>query len=400
MRLDNSAPEYLATVEAALAVTDPSDVPTYARLRALLARSLMYTPDAARRLAAAHEALDLATEQGDPTLLAQVAPAVLYALWGPGRRELRSRVADRAIRAAEGTGDPRLEFSAHLSAYNMAVESADHAVAARSLTKMRAIAHAVAEPRLQWTVGLYDTFDAMMAGRLDDAEAIATANLDLGMQIAAPDAFTFFAAQLFVIGSFAGRHEELLPLVEQAANDNPGVVPFKLAYGIICAAVGRDDVAREILSDGMATRFSEISVDNVWTTSVIGYAVLAIELDDSAAAASLLPVIETFATEVAFNGATSQGPVAAYAGKLASMLGQHEDAEQYLLAALEIATAFGWKYHRATTLYALAQARYRRNGSLDRECEMWLGEAAELCRMNGFRSWIPQIEALAGVSPR
>ena len=47
MRLDNGAPEYLATVEAALAVTDPADVATYARLRALLARSLMYTPDAA-----------------------------------------------------------------------------------------------------------------------------------------------------------------------------------------------------------------------------------------------------------------------------------------------------------------------------------------------------------------
>ena len=32
MRLDNGAPEYLATVEAALAVTDPADVATYARL--------------------------------------------------------------------------------------------------------------------------------------------------------------------------------------------------------------------------------------------------------------------------------------------------------------------------------------------------------------------------------
>ena len=36
-----------------------------------------------------------------------------------------------AIRAATSTGDPRLEFSAHVSAYNMAVESTDHVVAAR-----------------------------------------------------------------------------------------------------------------------------------------------------------------------------------------------------------------------------------------------------------------------------
>jgi DNA-binding SARP family transcriptional activator/tetratricopeptide (TPR) repeat protein len=400
MRLDTAAPEYLATVEAALAVTDPNDIATYSRLRALLARCLVYTPDAARRMAAAHEALDLATEHGDPTLLAQVAPAVLYALWGAGHRELRSRVAARVISAAESTGDPRLEFSAHLSAYNVAVESADHAVAARSLARMRSIAAAIAEPRLRWTAGIYDTFDATMAGRLEEAEALATANLDLGLQIGAPDAFTFFAGQVFVIGSFAGRHEELLPLVEQAANDNPGVMPFKLAYGIICAAVDRQAVARDILAEGLATRFSEIAADNVWMTSVIGYAVLAIELDDAEAAAHLLPIIEPFAADVAFNGATSQGPVAAYAGKLASLLGEHEVAEEHLLAALDTATAFGWTYHRATTLFALAQARYRRNGTLDPESEAWLDEASELSRAGGFRSWIPQIDALAGVSPR
>jgi hypothetical protein len=400
MRLDEGAPEYLATIEAALAVTDPADVATYARLRALLARSLIYTPDAARRVAAAHEALELATEHSDPTLLAQVAPAVCYALWGTGRHELRSRVAASAIRAARSAGDPRLEFGAHLAAYNVAVEVADHAVAARSLAGMRAIAHAVGEPRLRWTMGLYDTFDATMAGRLDDAEVLATANLELGMQIGMPDAFTFFAGQLFVITSDGGRADELLPVIEQAAIDNPAVLPFKLAYGIICETVGRHDVARDILREGMASRFTEISVDNVWMTSIIGYAVLAIELGDAEAAAYLRPIIEPFADEVAFNGVTSQGPVAAFAGRLASLLGDYDVAEEYLTAALDISTAFGWKYPRATTLFALAQTRYRRNGALDRESEAWLGEALELCRTGGFRTWLPRIEELAAVSAR
>jgi hypothetical protein len=92
--------------------------------------------------------------------------------------------------------------------------------------------------------------------------------------------------------------------------------------------------------------------------------------------------------------------VATYAGRLASLLGDHDIAEEYLLAALDTATAFGWKYSRATTLFALAQTRYRRNGALDRECEAWLGEASELCRAGGFRTWLPRIEALAAVSAR
>jgi len=400
MRLDNGAPEYLSTIDHALAVADPADVATYARLRALLARSLMYTPDTARRVAAAHEALDLATRHGDPTVFAQVAPAVLYALWGLGRRELRQRVAADAIRAASATGDPRLGFSAHLSAYNVAVESADPVIAARSLAAMRAIAGAIPEPRLRWTLGLYETFDTTMAGRLEDAEQVAAANLDLGMAIAAPDAFTFFAGQIFVIGTFAGRHEELLPLVEQAATDNPGVAPFKLAYGIASAAAGREEVAREILAEGVASRFSEILFDNVWLTTIIGYAVLAIELEDTEAAAHIMPIVEPYADDVAFNGVTSQGPIAAYVGKLASLVGAHETAEEHLQRALDTATAFGWTYHRASTLFALAQARHRRDGVLDADCDAWLTEAAELCRAGGFRSWLRRIDALAGVNPR
>src|SRR5206468_3678558 len=101
VRIDEGAPAYLAMVEAALTAVDAADVATYARLQALLARSLMLTPDAARRVAAALEALDLATRLGDARLLAQVAPAVLYALWEPGRQELRLRLAAESIRAAE-----------------------------------------------------------------------------------------------------------------------------------------------------------------------------------------------------------------------------------------------------------------------------------------------------------
>jgi hypothetical protein len=131
MLLDQRAPGYLAMVEAALAVTDRADVPEYARLQALLARSLMYTPDAARRLAAAHDAVDLALAHDDPTLLARIGPAVVNGSWGPGHRELRTRVTEQAVRAAETTGDPALECAAYHSAYNVAVEYGDAPSAAR-----------------------------------------------------------------------------------------------------------------------------------------------------------------------------------------------------------------------------------------------------------------------------
>jgi DNA-binding SARP family transcriptional activator len=395
MRLDSGVPSYLAMVEAAVAAADPTDTTNYARLLAILALSLVYTARAERRTAFAHQALALAEATGSLTLLAQVGPAVVAALWGPDTARLRGRVAARVLTAAEATGDPRLQLSARLTAYSVAVESADPIVAAHSLSGIRSAVRSLGEPRLRWTAGLVEAFDAMMTGRLEEAQSIAAATLDLGLQIGVPDAFALFAAQFFVIGTFAGRHDELFPLVERARRDNPGMLAFKVAYGIICAAVDRRDEARGILYEGMTDGFAELPRDNIWMTSVIGYAVLAIELDDADAAAQLLPIIEPYAGEVAFNGITSQGPIAAYVGKLASLLGRHDLAEDHLRSALATAEGFGWTYHRATTLFALAQGRRRRLGALDAEGRLWLSEAAEICRAYGFRSWTGPIDALA-----
>jgi DNA-binding SARP family transcriptional activator/tetratricopeptide (TPR) repeat protein len=382
-------------VESALEVADPEDTATYARLLALMSKCLTFTPDTERRVTLAHRALRMAEESDDATLLAGVAPAVLAALWAPGNELLRNEVATRALSAAEASGDPLLQFSVNLAARQVAIESGDPVMAAHTLTRLRATAQNVREPYLRWLIVVAETFEAMMAGRLSHAEALAAEALDFGLQIGAPDAFTIYAALLFVLRTFAGRHGELFPLVEQAARENPTVLPFKLAYGIICVAVDKPDAAHEILHEGMESGFAEIAVDNVWMTSVIAYVIIAIELDDREAAAQLLPIIEPHASVISFNGATSQGPVSAYAGKLASLLGRHDEAEDHLRAALATATAFGWTYHRATTLFALAQARHRRLGGLDEEGRSWLSESSELCRAYGFGNWIAQIDDLA-----
>ena len=394
MRIGAWAPEQLAIVESAVAVADPQDVTTYARLLALFAQSLIHTSRARTREDVARQALDLATSSSDPTLLPRVASPVLYALWASGASTLRADVAARAVAAAEASGDQVLEFATHTAAYNVSIQLADPGAAARSLARLRAIAAHVGEPHMRWTVGLDETFDATMAARLDDAERLAGETLELGLQIGEPDAFAIYASEFFVIGTFGGRHAELFPIVEQAAADAPALHPLRLAYGIICAVVGRDDTAREILAEGVVAGFSNIPPDLLWMTSVIGYAVLAVELHDADAAAELFPIVEPFAAEVAYSGATSQGPIAAYLGKLASLLGRHDLADSYLRDALDTAVAFGWEYHHATTLIAMAQSRLRRSGGLDGDAHAWLDEADAICRERGLRSWAAEIERL------
>lgn len=381
--------EQLAIVEAAVARAGDADLATRARLAALLAQSLSHTAERDRRLAAAREALDLARSSLDPVLLVRVAPDVLYALWTPGSAIARAELGAEVTALADEANDPHLAFLVHHVSYGAATCVGDATAVARYSRRLHEIADEIGEPTMRWHVGILDAYVATMEARFDDAERIASATLELGMEIGEPDAFGVYAAQFFFFGTFAGRHAELLPVIQQVMDTDPHLEPlFRVGHALVCCEVGRPDVGRTLLREAMATGLEAISQDSWGCTTLIAHAVLAIELDDITAAGWLLPVIEPMAGEVSFNGVTSQGPVSAYIGKLASLLDRHDDAERHLLDALGTTEAFGWQYHRATTLIALAQHRHRATGALDAQAEHWLAEAEALCAAHGLRSWM------------
>jgi hypothetical protein len=142
-------------------------------------------------------------------------------------------------------------------------------------------------------------------------------------------------------------------------------ITFRVAHAICCLEVGKTAVPRALLREAIDYGIDAIPDDLIRSTTLLGYSILALDLEDVAAAAVLLPAIEPFVDEVSFNGVTSQGPVAAYVGKLLTLLGRHDEAEGRLLEALTMVEAFGWEYHRASTLIALAQNRVAMSGRLD-----------------------------------
>ena len=92
--------------------------------------------------------------------------------------------------------------------------------------------------------------------------------------------------------------------------------------------------------------------------------ILAIELGDLDAAARVLPIIQPFAGEVA----TNMGPVAAYVGRLASLLGHH----------------------------TVAACRVRRVGELDVAAHDALGAAERICTAQGLPNLLATIAAIRG----
>ena len=400
MRVGSVNHEQLAILERALAVVGSGDPAVRARLLALLSQELVHTPQSGRRQRLAREAIELLDASDDPLLLPQTISALTFALWGPGTLGVRKDLAARAVEAAVTTGDPVLQFWANRSACFVGVESADVAGVEAAHERMRAIADRLGEPRLGWVMAVLETFLATMAARLDEAEEHAGRVLELGLAIGEPDATSIYAGQLFVIRSFAGRYAEMVPLLEEVVAGDPGVTPFRLAFAISCCAAGRTDDARAVLAEGMAGGFSEIPFDYFWVTTVTGYAVLAIELEDVEAAAQLFVLLEPFGDEVTFSGASSQGHLGGYLGKLASVTGHHDVADAHLRRALEVAVAFGWRYHEATTLVALARSQLRRTGSLDPTAQGRLMRAATIAGECGLGLVVEQVDALRGVRDR
>ena len=317
---------------------------------------------------------------------------MLYALWGPDREatRLRADVAERSIPAAAAAGDLPLEFGVHAAAYTVAIQLADPAGAARSLRRLHTIAGQIGAPHMIWTVGWYEAFVATMQARFADADQLGRETVELGLAMGAADGVALFAGQAAVLATIAGHRAELPPVVAEAIGAGPVQLTFYLAHAIVSVASGPREVASDLLCAAAAVGFRNVPPDLMWMTSMLGYAILAIELEDLGAAAQLLAIIEPYAGEVA----TNLGPVAAYAGRLASLLGRHDVADQHLNAALEIAGAFDWDYHRAAILIARAAARRRWLGRLDDSARAWLAAAEGICAAHGLPGMLAMIGRL------
>jgi DNA-binding SARP family transcriptional activator len=393
LRLSPAAPAQVAIVESALEVVS-ADPTMRARLLALLAESLVSDVAGTRRTELAREAVALADASPDPALLARICSSVLYALWGPGHEatRLRADVAKRSIAAAAAASDPHLEFGVHAAAYTVAIQLADPAGAARSLERLRTIADQIGAPRMTWTVGYYEAFVATMQARFADADRLVRETVLAGLAMGATDSLTVFAGQAAVLATIAGYRAELPPFVTQAIETGPVKLTFRLAHAIVSVANGPRGAASDLLGEAVAAGFRHVPPDLMWMTSMLGYAILAIKLEDLGAAAQILAIIEPYTGEVA----TNLGPVAAHAGRLASLLGRHDAADQNLNAAFEIADAFDWDYHRAAILMARAAARRRSLGQLDDPARGWLATAEGICAAHGLPGMLAAIGELRG----
>ena len=349
--------ERIAALRAALRVVGDDDGPERARLLAMHAAELMYSSEWDRRVQLSDEALTIARRLDDPDTLSAVLNMRFVTLLAPETLAERQANALEAVAAAELRADPMVRFYAyHWMAYSC-IESGDTVSARTWAGREQTIADRFRQPTTLWLRCADEANLAIIAGQLDRAGQLAATALEIG-QVSEPDALACFAAQQTSIAFERGSVGELVPLVEQAARDNPGVPGFRATLALALSATSRTQEARGLLEGAVASRFTEAPHDVTWLAVACILAEVSSRLEHVPAAAVLYRILEPWNGQIAFPAFGVWGPVALYLGSLALVLGDPEAAASHLSDATQAAIRAGaprWEQRAAGELERLAQ---------------------------------------------
>ena len=166
-----------------------------ARLAAALARSWVYGNDAARGAPFALEAVELAGETHDPTMLADALDAQLATSWGPDDLPERLHITARLQDVAAHVDDVRTRMDAHLWRLTTALETLDVTGMHRQLSALDLLAAETGSPLVRYFAMTRRAMHATLIDDLDRARELVEAAYALGTDIGVPDALPVYHEQ-------------------------------------------------------------------------------------------------------------------------------------------------------------------------------------------------------------
>jgi DNA-binding SARP family transcriptional activator len=382
--------ERVEALHAALDAVGASDTPLRARLLASLASESYFASDTLRH-EYGRQALRIARRLGDPATLAEVLVAVWFATWDPTASSKRAELADELARLATESGDPVLEFDAGFALFHTASQQGDMERADAGLARCRSVAEQLGQPVLRWRSALMCTRRALAAGRLDEAERLASDAFRLGESAGQPDSATYLHAVLGLVRMLQDRFEEAAPLLQPFAH----LATFRTVLGWCYAESGCPDEARAIVADVRAGGFAGIPRHHQWLIVLSMLSRASVRLGDTEAAAELYPLLLPHHSEIVGGHTTWIGPVAHDLGLLATALSRPDDAGVHFAEAAEIQVRIGARAVLVHTQLAWAQMLSDRGRPADAErARELLGQALATARELGLANVERRIVAL------
>ncbi|MGW7243782.1 hypothetical protein [Streptomyces sp. NPDC054804] len=240
--------------------------------------------------------LEQASSRRNPMARAEALSLAHHCLVGPEhgtlRRELAAELVAESFRTSRRSD---LLMGLLWQTVDMILDGDPHAE--RCLAELRGLLAERDHLAVGFVVSAMEVMLAVRAGRLDEAEALASTCAERGVAAGDVNATVWHAAQLVTIRWYQGRVLELVPLLSEVVN-SPTLSAVddhaRAALAVAAATAGDRRKAVSALATLCGRDLGDLPVSSSWMVTMHGVAEAAYLLDDTATAARVYALLSPY----------------------------------------------------------------------------------------------------------
>jgi DNA-binding SARP family transcriptional activator len=386
--------QLIGLLEQALEMTSHERTVVRVRLLACLCGALYYSPRRGLMKDLSAEATVIAAELDDPEARALAAAARRRAFWNPAHLEQRLAEATELLTLAREAGDLELALQGHAWLVLDLLEHGDSDAVDAQIEAFAAGAQVLRQPLYLWNAAVWRAMRALLDGRLEEADALASEALEVGAHVETVTAPQYYAIQLLAIRREQDRMAELEQPARELVGSNPNLPPWRAGLATLLLEIGRADEARLEFEALAAGDFEDIPQDGDWLIAITLLADCSVALGDSKRTAQLYQLLLPYsgANVVIGLAAVCLGSAARQLGRLAAAMGRSAEAAEHFQRAIAANTAL-----RAPVWLAQTQLDYAQLlGSGDRTARTLIDSAAQVAQQLTLPAVARRAAALRG----
>ena len=359
---------YLPFLEEALAMCGDRDSVVRARLLTRMASAMRGNADRQLLESLTREASEIAERLGDHSTALFALDGRVAVAGDPATAAMRFTEAVKLVELATASGDLERVFDGYEYVTYSAWTLGDRVALERTINAMKQL---VQELNVQSFRSLATVVDALFAasqGRFREGEELIADAFRIGERAQIWTIQTDRRLQTFMLRMQQGGLDGYDDVLRRSLEDFPGYSIFDCSLALTYAHLGRRDEAGAIFERLAGHDFGGLSRDEDWLVNMSLLSEICVYLDDRRRAQTIHGLLTPFThLNAVAAGEICLGSVARYAGRLATLLDRHEEAEAHFDQALEMNSRMGARPWLADTQTDVAELLLRRGAPGDRE---------------------------------
>jgi len=342
-------PKLAPLLREALATCGGGDSTLRAKLLARLASSLRGALDRNQPASLADQAVEMAVRLGDRQTQLYALGSRLAATRGPENIPQCAADGLELVRLAEELDDAESAFSGHENLVYVWWTLGNRSRLEEALDALTRLAQELRQPAKTWAVTAFRQMLAVSDGQLDGAEEQIKDAFRIGEEPQGWIAVSSLRLQTFAVRRWRCELEGYEATLRESVAQFSGYRIFECALALAYAETDRERETRDAFERLAVNDFGALARDEDWLVNMCLVSDVCLQLHDRSRAATLYRLLSPFAALNAFaQSELDLGAVARNLGRLAEIMGHHDEAELHYKAALDLTERMGarpWLAH-------------------------------------------------------